>query len=278
MLISSAIQRHLTILEATGKRRSTLKAARNRLGKFLLAVGDKECSSITPDDLLTFQIYLRRQGKADRSVYQYTSLALTFLKRQGIILKCEMPNYVEKQPVAYTREQIRKLFGAAKPEEKMILEFFLVTGCREQEVQFATWDCVLWDQKLFKVAEKREWGWRPKDSEERLVPLTDALVVKLKEISKPGGLIFPNRRGLPNGHLIRKVKSVATRSGQDPAEFWLHKFRSTMASWHHENGVSANSVRRMLGHSSLATTLRYLEASDLHSEQTRRLVNSTFNL
>lgn len=276
MLISQGIQRHLTVLEATGKRRSTLKAARNRLGKFLLAIGDKECSSVTPDDLLVFQLFLRRQNKADRSVYQYTSLAITFLKRTGHIVKCEMPNYVEKEPVAYTREQMRRLFAVCTPPERLLFEFFLVTGCREQEVMYGTWDCILWGQKLFKVAEKREWNWRPKDSEERLIPLTDSLLSQLEQVRKPSGLLFPNRDGKPNGHQIRKLQQIARRSGQDPNEFWLHKFRASMCSWHHENGMSANSVRKIAGHASLQTTLRYLQAADLQSEQTRRLVNSTF--
>jgi integrase/recombinase XerD len=45
---------------------------------------------------------------------------------------------------------------------------------------------------------------------------------------------------------------------------------------HHEAGVSARTLQKWLGHSSLETTLAYLEAADIRSERTREQVNNSF--
>jgi integrase len=45
---------------------------------------------------------------------------------------------------------------------------------------------------------------------------------------------------------------------------------------HSESGVPAPTIQRWLGHSDLATTLRYLAVADLRSERTRSQVNASF--
>jgi integrase/recombinase XerD len=106
-------------------------------------------------------------------------------------------------------------------------------------------------------------------------------------------LIFPGPRGTKNLHFLRILKRLAHRAGlncgqcyaskkrccaKHPicAQFGLHRFRKTFATFHHEAGVSARTIQRWLRHSSLDTTLRYLAGSDDQSERTRGLVNSTF--
>jgi integrase len=59
-------------------------------------------------------------------------------------------------------------------------------------------------------------------------------------------------------------------------EWDLHKFRRTFATMHSEGGVSPRTIQHWLGHSDLATTLRYLSVADLHSDRTRNQVNSSF--
>jgi integrase len=48
------------------------------------------------------------------------------------------------------------------------------------------------------------------------------------------------------------------------------------ATLQHENGVSARTIQKRLGHSSLETTLAYLEAADVRSVETRKVVDETF--
>jgi integrase len=105
--------------------------------------------------------------------------------------------------------------------------------------------------------------------------------------------LFPNALGRPNGHFLRVLKKLAKRAGLNCGECvtkkglscqehpvcdkWeLHKFRRTFATIHHESGVSARTLQAWIGHSSLETTLAYLQIADLRSERTRTQVNHSF--
>jgi integrase len=54
-------------------------------------------------------------------------------------------------------------------------------------------------------------------------------------------LVFPNRKGKPDGHFLRKFKAIAEEAGVEGAE--LHRFRKTYADTLHEKGVSVNTIR-----------------------------------
>jgi integrase len=105
--------------------------------------------------------------------------------------------------------------------------------------------------------------------------------------------IFAGPDGKPNGHFLRLLQKLALRAGLNCGEcitkqgkscatqaicreWGLHKFRKTFATMHSEAGVPPSTIQKWLGHSDLATTLRYLATADLRSERTRQQVNSTF--
>jgi site-specific recombinase XerD len=128
------------------------------------------------------------------------------------------------------------------------------------------------------VTAKPQFGFTPKDFEEREVRLSDDLTAKLKQrkFTSTTDLIFPNPSGKPDGHFLRKIKKMAVRAGMDPNNVGLHIFRKTFATLQHRNGVDARTIQRMLGHSDLATTLAYLEPENVRSEGMAAKVNETF--
>jgi integrase len=97
-----------------------------------------------------------------------------------------------------------------------LLQFFLFTGAREQEVQYATWRDVDLDAKTFAVREKLDFGFTRKDKEEGAVPIPDSLVELLRARSHrfPNSrLIFTNSQGNPNGHFLRILNRLSMRAG-----------------------------------------------------------------
>jgi site-specific recombinase XerD len=88
-------------------------------------------------------------------------------------------------------------------------------------------------------------------------------------------LIFPNKHGKPEGHFLRRLQNIV-ENARLTGKWELHKFRKSFATMHHEAGVSARTLQKWLGHSSLETTLAYLEAADIRSERTREQVNNSF--
>ena len=242
--------------------------------------------------------FLQDQGLGLRTISNHMIRIGAVLRKHKIVdllSREDKPQYDEPEVEAYNSEELAALFAAATAEDQMLFQFFLGTGFREQEVMFCTWRNVDFAGKVIMVKSKPEMGFRPKDKQERSVPVPDSLIEALKKRKKGSTsmLVFPGPDQKPNGHFLRMLQKLAyraglncgeclTKSGKSCAkgftcgEWGLHKFRKTFATMHSEAGVPAPTIQRWLGHASLSTTLRYLAAADLRSERTRSQVNASF--
>ena len=276
--LADAIQRYIEVIEAS-KSPKTAAGYRSTLDEFAKSC-NKPVNQVTADDLMTFAISQKQNGSSDRTISNKLGEIGTFLRKNGhrdVTLRWK---YTEKKVRAYRPDELKTLFSAATPDEWLLFQFFLGTGAREQEVMYACWEDVDFTDGIFTVREHLDLGFRPKDCEEREIPLPDHLVAALKQRYLVNGhqrLIFPNpRTRRPEGHFLRKLKDLAKRAGLNPDDCGLHKFRKSYATLQHENGTSARTIQRRLGHSALETTLAYLEAADVRSEETKRQVNGVF--
>lgn len=207
-----------------------------------------------------------------------------------------LPEPVKKRPKAYSDEDIENLFRSMADDKEACVRylFFLHTACREQEVQFATWDDVDFRQRKFRVTGdgKEDVDFVPKSHEERWIPLTTELYEALKaRKEKPPNRrwIFANEDGKPEGHFLRKFKSIAKRAGLNCGnckttisegrytkkkievtcetrpvceKHYLHRLRKTCATRWLRAGVNLMDIKTWLGHESLAVTQLYLADSE----------------
>ena len=98
----------------------------------------------------------------------------------------------------------------------MVFRFFLGSAAREQEVAFTAWNDIDLRNGLWHVRAKPDRGFKPKDYEERTVPLPDVLVNELKQWHSKNSknyFAFPNDNNDPQGHLLRDLKQVALEAG-----------------------------------------------------------------
>lgn len=261
----------------------------------------RHLAQIERKDIIALIGRLKAKGNAPRTVANRIVYLKTFLTHFGVVCplnKNDTPRYTEKVVSAYTKDEIGQLMAAADREEYELFQFFLCTGARDQEVQFATWRDVNFAERTFKISEKLDLGFTPKDKEEGTIPIPDSLVALLQERKRRctnSRLIFPGPNGKVDGRYLRLIKALAFRARMNcghcynrwgkccadhpVCDRWqLHRFRKTFATWHHENGVPVRTIQRWLRHSDLETTLRYRAGSDDKSVQTRERVNGTFAL
>jgi integrase len=196
---------------------------------------------------------------------------------------------VKQKPRAYSDAEIKKLFEVMSEEEWERYAFFLSTGCREQEVMFATWDDIDFTHKTYKVEGKDDVNFVPKNHEVRVTPLTTEVCEMLRERKKSakGRWIFQAEGGKPEGHFLRKFKAIAKRAGLNCGgckttitdgkfhlrkqvkvscetrpvceKHYLHRLRKTAATrWLH-TGINIRKIQSWLGHSSLEVTQLYLD-------------------
>jgi integrase len=156
---------------------------------------------------------------------------------------------------------------------------------------YATWDDVDFKQRKFHVTgdRKKDVNFVPKNHEERWIPLTTELFELLKErkAKTKGRWIFSNEDHKPEGHFLRKFKTIAKKAGlncghckttimdgkyhlRKPTEVscetrpvcerhYLHRLRKTCATRWLRSGIDLMTLRSWLGHKSLAVTQIYLE-------------------
>jgi integrase len=264
------------------KKPKTLAAYTTALEYFAESCHQINLEEIERSDLLRFSAFLRdEKEQSPRSVYNKFENVMTFLKAQGIrglVDKNDWPRFVEEEPEVYEREELDKLFKACNIEERLWYEFFLMTGMREQEVMHCAWPDLNLTRSTVTVRYKPEYGFSPKNYKEREIPMPAKLVKKLKtwkaKSDKTCGLIFPTARCKPKLDFLDCLKACAEQAKLDKANFWLHKFRATFATWSLWAGVDLRTVQQWLGHSDMESTMRYLKPS--RSAQVHDKVNEIF--
>jgi integrase len=250
----------------------------------------------TADALDSYLEALEADGFAKKTVHTRMGVIFSLLKDHGKetgvqyaskLVSVAKP--VKQKPRAYSDAEIKKLFEVMSEEEWERYAFFLSTGCREQEVMFATWDDIDFTHKTYKVEGKDDVNFVPKNHEVRVAPLTTEVCEMLRERKKTakGRWIFQAEGGKPEGHFLRKFKAIAKRAGLNCGackttimdgkfhlrkqvevtcetrpvceKHYLHRLRKTAATrWLH-SGINIRKIQSWLGHSSLEVTQLYLD-------------------
>jgi integrase/recombinase XerD len=278
--LAGAVEDYLEETKMTHKPRSYAAYA-TALRYFTESCHKINLEDVNRRDLLQFSVFLREKKQSPRTVYNKFEHVMTFLKAQGIrglAGKNDWPRFTEEEPEIYEKEELGNLFSACDAEERLWYEFFLMTGMREQEVMYTYWSDVNLSASTVRVSHKSDRGWTPKAYKEREIPIPSNLVSSLKawkaKSDKNCSLVFPTGGCRPKLDFLDCLKAVAERAKLNKENFWLHKFRSTFATWSLWGGVDLRTVQQWLGHSDMESTMRYLKPS--RSQQTQDKVNEIF--
>ena len=279
--LAAAVTEYLEETTLT-KKPKTLAAYKTALSYFTESCPKLFLDDIDRKDLLKFSAFLRDdKEQSPRSCWNKFANVMTFLKANGIrglAGKNDWPRYTEEEPEIYEPEELDKLLAACDEEERLWYEFFLMTGMREQEVMYTYWSDVNVAHATVRVSHKPDRAWTPKAYKEREIPIPAKLVKSLKawkaKADKTCGLVFPTAGCKPKLDFLDCLKAVAERAKLDQDNFWLHKFRATFATRCLWAGVDLRTVQQWLGHSDMASTMRYLKPS--RSQHVRNKVNEIF--
>ena len=294
--IADAIPEFLQDVDLRDRQGETVQAYRLVLEPFGKHCPKTYLDQLDRTDILRYAKQLRGEGLSPRTVFnRFTSLQ-TFLKANGIQIvdKRDWPRFVSTEPEVYSAEELQRLFAACDPDQRLLFEFLLKTGCRMQEAMYVCWSDINLKQRTFRVSAKPAMDFKPKSWEEREIPLEEGLacVLEARKESRVGTtLIFPTRNGRPNNKMLRGLKRVARRAGlncgecstciqgagsqsQECERWFLHKFRATFATMHLQAGVDLRTVQAWLGHKDLASTMRYLKPA--RGREVRERFNRTF--
>jgi integrase/recombinase XerD len=280
--LAQAITEYLEEIKDS-KKPSTYEAYEIALRYFTESCTKTYLEDIDRKDMLAFSKYLSKKRKqSQRSTWNKFSNVMGFLKVYGIvnILRTgDWPEYTLEDPEIYEPEQLSAFFAACSDKERLPFEFFLMSGMREQEVMHTCWPDVSFAHGSVKVSAKPKYGWTPKGYKGRTIPVPASLLDDLKAMKpkKLRGLVFGDSGSDTElrTNLLECCKAIAKRAGLDPGEWWLHKFRSTFATMHLRAGVDLRTVQAWMGHTDIASTMRYLQPAQGAAVQQK--VNATFS-
>ncbi|TAK32603.1 MAG: site-specific integrase [Myxococcaceae bacterium] len=171
-----------------------------------------------------------------------------------------------------TKEQLALFLGAARSEGDHIHALYATaihTGLRAGELAALRWDDVDFSRRIITVS--KSFDGPTKSGVVRHVPLVDALLPTLAawKLRGPGVRLFTSERGTMLGksarpfqevlHRVLKGAGIAEveRNGKMVRAITFHGLRHTFASHWVMAGGDIFKLQRILGHQSVAMTMRY---------------------
>lgn len=265
------------------KRRSphTIQAYADDLDQFatfLRETGGPETDAVQKNHIRQWIVQLKTSGFAETSINRKISTLRAyyhFLMREeksetnpasavsSLKKPRKVPVFVRENNLLRLLENLENSSDFSALRDRVILELLYGTGMRLSELISLTWDSVNLHSKTVRVMGKR--------SKERIIPLHDTLIEILNqyrlsiETNLPNptssSLILTDKGKAAYPVLIERIVKkylslVMTEKKRSP-----HVLRHSFATHLLAAGAEINSIKELLGHSSLAATQVYTHNS-----------------
>ena len=222
-------------------------------------------------DIQRYLLHLITERKLAYASVNQAACAIRFLfgevlGKPAIRLAIPMAKVPKRLPTVFSREEVIRLFAHARNlRDRTLLETVYAAGLRLSEV------CALElsdiesspDRMCLKVRQG-------KGQRDRYTLLSPRLLDGLRDYwrtCRPRRWVFPNRDGSgPIGEKTVQRRFHAARHAAGLPACGIHTLRHAFATHLLEAGVDLPSIQHLLGHSHIATTMRYLHLA--HSRLT----------
>jgi integrase/recombinase XerD len=243
--------------------------------RMLVGFIGKPLGVMTLQDAVDYHQWLKERYESAHSVKLHINVAkalcafgvkLNYLRTNVFaVIKTDTPPEVTHHRIL-TEEEVLKLIDAPKRQrDKLLLRLIYAAGLRVSEVCNLTWGDLSSDGVLYIQAGKGQ--------KDRFVTLSESMVKRLvafKGDATNDTPIFQSqakndrRRKSATARLdesqVHRIVKAAAESAGISADASAHWLRHSHASHSLDRGASIVTVRDTLGHSSIATTNKYLHS------------------
>jgi site-specific recombinase XerD len=175
-------------------------------------------------------------------------------------------------PVILSRKEIGAMLRiTANPKHRLIIALLYSTGIRIEELLELKWSDLDYDRRLIRIVKGK--GQKPRDVllSEKLLPYLqryregfwpqpEVYVLESRESGKP----------YSRSSTRKVVKRAAERAGVTK-NVSPHTLRHTCATHMLEDGVHLKAIQKLLGHTSLRSTMLYLHLAEVDASITSPL-------
>ena len=268
-------ERNISVL---GKSQSTFENYARHVASISLYFG-KIPTQLDPEQVQDYLYFVQKKSKTpSQSYFKHTVYGLrSLLKSEGLpyeFLHLPSIKHEKKLPVVLSKEEVWRMLQKAKLlKHKILIGLLYGCGLRCMEVRNVRIQDLDFDRKQLKVVQG-------KGKKDRYVPLSEHLIRGLKkyiESEKPKDWIF-NGQPLPNragGYFDSRysqrgvqwaIKQACALAGIKK-EVCVHTLRHSYATHLLEDGLDIVSLKNLLGHENIETTMEYLQIAQLASQK-----------
>jgi site-specific recombinase XerD len=226
-------------------------------------------TEIDADQINDYLYFLQQTGSPSQSFFKFAVYSLRLCYRiDGMPEKfVQLPSikHEKKLPIVLSREEIRRLLATPRMlKHRVVMGLLYGCGLRCFEVRHIQLPDVDFDRKMLHV----RCG---KGNKERYVPISQILIDWMQEyieVEKPDFYLFSGRsNGRDAVHAPYSPKGLgwvirhSARQAGIIKRVSAHTLRHTFATHLLEDGLDIVSIKNLLGHSNIETTLVYLHVA-----------------
>lgn len=290
--IAGVVQAYLDVQDSNDRAAKTMMKYRDVLNRFAVHCRDagvRLMHAISVQTIDEFGVRRRRDGMAAKTVYteltivrQWLNFAVT--RRMLTASPVAGTKLVKPKPTPrdYWRQaQLDAIVDAAKGPYKAAYLLMSETGMRVGEVIHLTWDDLTLDgpAPVAHIRAKEVVAgakpWRPKNGEERAVPLSALAVATLRSLPRRRRWVIDRMNGTAatanqpanDRHILAYLKTVLAKLGLEGTN---HKFRHSFCTIAVLAGVDFFTLRRWVGHIDGEALKIYVHIADEQAQVTMR--------
>ncbi len=247
-----------------GQSKSTLNNYIRRIALFVIHFG-KLPEQIDPEEINEYLVALARDPKSpSRSSFKHMVYGLRYYYRLMGLNKnaIALPSLKKetKLPVILNYQELRELFAApALLKQRIVLTLIYSAGLRGQEVINLKISDIDFDRKVIHIRQS-------KYKKDRIVPLAESMALGLKKYlgaENPHKWLFNGKE--PDGrYSVRGLAWVMRENLKKTSikkDVNLHSLRHSYATHLLEQGLNIVTVKELLGHADITTTMLYLHVA-----------------
>jgi len=263
-----------------GQSKSTLKNYIQRIAQFVVHFG-KLPELIEPDEINEYLTGLASDPRSpSRSGFKHMVYGLRYYYRLLGMNKnaIALPSLKQetKLPVILNRQELKELFAAPKLlKQRVVLALIYSAGLRGQEVINLKISDIDFERKTIHIRQS-------KYKKDRIVPLAESMALGLRKYlaaENPYSWLFNGKE--PDGrYSVRGLSWVMRENLKKTAitkQVNLHSLRHSYATHLLEEGVNIVTLKELLGHADITTTMIYLHIAQCDLVKAHSPLDSLYN-
>ncbi|MEX1122921.1 MAG: tyrosine-type recombinase/integrase [Balneolales bacterium] len=223
----------------------------------------KDPEDITQDDIIGYLNFIKKQFGSGYDKCRMVAQACSFfykniLRVPYVVPSSFYPRREFKLPNILSEAQVKHLLNSTtNPKHRCILAMFYGTGLRLEEMCHLKMSCLDSNNAAVKVE-------KGKGNKDRMTILPKSLLADLygyHKIYRPKVYLFEGRiagKPLSNGAMQVAVRQAMTKAGFEKGKYSAHSLRHSFATHLLDAGTDLHTIKVLLGHSSIETTMVYL--------------------